>query len=88
MIEHIESNSIYQPQQSGFRKGHSTTTTLLKLKADITNAMKSGEVTLAVFADFSKAFDTVDYPTLIKQLNQLGFSRSFIVLLYDYLHNR
>ena len=88
MIEHIEKNSIYHPQQSGFRKGHSTTTTLLKLKDEIVTSMKEGEITLAVFADFSKAFDTVDYPTLIIQLHQLGFSKTFIILLHDYLHNR
>jgi hypothetical protein len=28
--------------QSGFRKGHSTATTLLKFKDDITKAMKKG----------------------------------------------
>jgi hypothetical protein len=31
--------------QSGFRKGHSTATTLLKFKDDITKAMKKGEKT-------------------------------------------
>ena len=50
--------------------------------------MKSGEVTLAVLADFSKAFDTVDYKTLISQLNVLGFSKGFIQLIDNYLTDR
>ena len=50
------------------------------MRDDIIHAMKSGEVTLAVLADFSKAFDTVDYKTLISQLNVLGFSKGFIQL--------
>ena len=88
MLEFIEKRTVYSPNQAGFRKGHSTTTILLKLKSDIKSAMKKGEVTLAVFADFSKAFDTVDYPTLFKNLHELGFSKSFIELLYSYLYGR
>jgi len=45
--------------QSGFRKGHCTVTTCIKIKNDIIKAIDRGEVTLAVMADFSKAFDTV-----------------------------
>ena len=42
---------------SGFRKGHSTVTTLLGIRDDITRAVRRGEETLLVFADYSKAFD-------------------------------
>ena len=69
--------------QSGFRKGHSTATTLLKFKDDITKAMKKGEITLAIFADYSKAFDTVDFEILIS-----NFSKSFLHWLVSYLTNR
>lgn len=84
----IESEMIYDRKQSGFRKGHSTTTILLKLKEDITNAMKKGEVTLAILADFSKAFDTVDYRTLLRELHTIGFSEKLLYLFRDYLSNR
>ena len=43
---------------SGFRKGHSIITALLGIRDDI-RAMKRGEVSLMVFADYSEAFDTV-----------------------------
>ncbi len=69
LTEHIQAKSIYLEMQSGFRKCHSTTTLLLKLKDNIKQAMREGEVTLAIFADFSKAFDTVDYKTLLAHLN-------------------
>ena len=39
-----------------YRKGHSTTTALLTMK-DITRTFKRGVATLAILADFSKAFD-------------------------------
>ena len=43
---------------------------------------------LAVLADYSKAFDTVTYSTLIKELKMLKFSNSFIHLIIDYLSDR
>jgi len=38
--------------------------------------------------DFSKEFDTVEYPTLVKQLHNLGFSNRFISVIDDYLNLR
>ena len=46
---------------SGFRKSHSTTAILLKLHYDILKSMNRGEITVAIFADFSKAFDRYKY---------------------------
>ena len=52
---------VYNATQSGFRKGHSTTTLLLKLRDDIIKSMNKNEVTIAVIIDYSKAFDTTQY---------------------------
>ena len=38
----------------GYKNKHSTWTVLIKLRDEIERAMKSGEVTLAVSADFLK----------------------------------
>ena len=50
--------------------------------------MKSGEVTLAVFVDFSKAFDTINFNMLIHKLHSLHFSKNFLYLILNYLSNR
>ena len=71
-----------------YRKGHSTTTTLLAMKDDIVCAQKRGEVTMAVLADFSKAFDTVAFETVLKKLHVLGFSKSFLIWIVSYLTGR
>ena len=63
---------------SGFIKGHSTGTALLKLRDDIKCAMKSGEVIIIVLVDFSKAFDTICHQTLIAKRSKLGFSKDFL----------
>ena len=50
--------------------------------------MKKGEITLAVFADFSKAFNTVDPEVLINKLSKMNFSKSFLHWLISYLSDR
>ena len=59
IVDYIEVNQPLKQTISGFRKGHSTTTVLLRIRDDIIRAMKKGELTLMVLADYSKAFDTV-----------------------------
>ena len=39
-------------------------------------------------ADYSKAFDTVNYSTLVTKLRSLKFSYNFIDLIIDYLSDR
>ena len=63
-------------------------TVLHKLHSDIQISLNKGKVALAVLADYSKAFDTVTYSTLIKELKMLKFSNSFIHLIIDYLSDR
>jgi hypothetical protein len=49
------------------------------IRDDLSKAMKKGEVTLMVMADFTKAFDTVHYKTLIiAKLSSLRFSKTFL----------
>ena len=50
--------------------------------------MKSAEVTFAVFVDFSKAFDTINFNILIHKLHSLHFSKSVLYFILNYLSNR
>ena len=84
----IDSHDFFKDNVSGFRKGHLTTTVLLRIRDDIIKAMKRAEVTLMIVADFSKAFDTIKYKTVLKKLNYLGFSKSFLNWTIEYLTDR
>ena len=86
-ISFIETN-IYNDTQSGFRKGHSTSTLLLKLRNDIKNAMDRNEITLNVMIDYSKAFDTIDHTILIQKLESFNFGKAFMKVIISYLSNR
>jgi len=88
LVAYIEKNHLFAEYQSGFRKGHSTISTLLKLKDEILSAMKKGEVTLSIMADYSKAFDTVDYHTLIQKLHKIRIGKCTLRTLLSYLSDR
>ena len=88
VVSFIDSHDLLKDNISGFRKGHSTTTVLLRIRDDIIKAMKRGEVTLMILADFSQAFDTIKYKTVLKNLNYLGFSKSFLNWTIEYLTDR
>ena len=88
VVEFIELTSSYKDTQHGFRKCHSTITCLLKLRDDILRSMKKGEITISVFADYSKAFDTIEYGLLLKKLHQLNFSKEFLSWILSYLTDR
>ena len=79
---------LYNSTQHGFRKSHSTTSCLMKLKDDIINAMKKGEITISVFADYSKAFDTIDFKKLLRKLTNLNIDKSFLHWMANYLSDR
>jgi len=87
ILSFVESKA-YNPTQSGFWKGHSTTSLLLKPSDDIVKAMNQNEITIAVMIDYSKAFDTIDHSLLMRKLSQLGFGESVIRLIISYLSNR
>lgn len=87
LVEYIDNNSIYSNTQSGFRKNHSLTL-LLKLKDGIVKAMNKSEVTLAIMADFLKAFDIINYETIIRKFQRIGLSKPAILMLLNYLSAR
>lgn len=72
-------------------ENNSTTTLLLKMKDaedDKNKAMKCGKITLAVFVDISKPFDTIDFNILVWKLHKLYFSEKFLYLVLGYLSNQ
>src|SRR6218665_343366 len=68
MTSYLETNNLLPCIQSGFRKGHSTETLLLRLLSDVYAAIDSSQLTLLVLFDVSAAFNTVDHEILLKRL--------------------
>ena len=51
-------------------------------------ALKQSELTMAVFTDYSKAFDTIDFFTLIQKMHSLNFPTDFLYWVFNYLTRR
>ena len=74
----IKTQNLYSINQSGFRKGHSTNTLLLKLRDDIRMAMNRSEVALSILIDYSKAFDSIDNRILLEKLQNMSLAKNTI----------
>ncbi|XP_071646641.1 uncharacterized protein [Temnothorax longispinosus] len=85
---YLDNHNLLDPHQSAYRKDHSTHTALIRILDDVRQAADARKVTIAIFFDFSIAFDTVDHYLFINKLRNLGFSCSALRWLCSYLYDR
>ena len=88
LMEYLTLNNILDTNQDGFRKVFSTISTIAKVTDDIYTAMNNSQVTLAVFIDLKKAFDTINHNVLLRKLSYLGLSDNAVSWLRNYLCDR
>ena len=85
---YLRKENILTKSQSGFRKGHSTTSSLLSTTNSWLINMDSGLINGVLFLDLKKAFDTVDHQILIRKLELYGIRNNALALLSSYLDRR
>lgn len=85
---YLEDHHLLPECQSGFRTNHSCESALLNIIDDIITAEENNKYTILVLLDFSKAFDTVNHEILLAILNYIGFHRSSVSLVSNYLKDR
>ena len=85
---YFEKNTLLPTFQYGYRKNHNTTQAILDFNSYVTECLNNKLVTIAIFMDLSKAFDTVDKSILSDKLRELGISSSSIKLIDSYMSNR
>ena len=88
LLEYLDENHIIDPNQFGFQKGLSTQDAIINLTERIYQNLNDHSSTLAVFIDFSKAFDTVNRSILLRKLERYGISGNALNLFTSYLDNR
>ena len=88
LISYIKENNILTNSQFGFRKSHSTTTSLLKSTNKWLLNIDKGLINGVLFLDLRKAFDTVDHKILIDELKLYGITGNTLNWFISYLDKR
>ena len=73
---------------SGFLRGHSCCTALLKMVDDWRLAHDSKKITGSIAIDLSKAFDSICHNLLLAKLRAYGLNEDAIAFLQSYLTDR
>ena len=79
---------ILSDNLSGFLKGHSCATALLKISDDFRASLDNKDHCIAIAVDLSKTFDSISHSLLISKLNAYGFTENAVNLIRSYLHDR
>ena len=84
----LENNNIIAKNQSGFRRNHSTETSLLQSTETWLKSMDQGQINGVIFLDLKKAFDTVDHQILLSKLQAYGIRGLTLKWFQSYLDQR
>ena len=84
----IDRYSILNDNQYGFRKNRSTSLALLELVEKLTAGLDNKDITIGIFVDLKKAFDTIDHGILLQKLEHYGVRGIVKEWLKSYLCNR
>ena len=79
---------ILSSNMSGFLKGHSCATALIKLTDDWRCALDEKKEVGVIAIDLSKAFDCICHNLLLAKVKAYGVQEPALLLLRSYLHGR
>ena len=88
VVEFMESNQSFHELQYGFRSGRSCEHALLAAQNQILHSLNKQQISLLLLIDFSKAFDMVEHPILLKKLENYGIRGTTLKWFESYLCDR
>ena len=88
LYRYFQNNSLFYPSQYDFRREHSTEFATLELTDRILQDIDARNLSLTVFMDLSKAFDTSDHSILLTKLKYYGIQDNELMWFSSYLTNR
>ena len=88
MTSFITQYNLIKLNQFGFQKNKNTSDAILEFMENVCDAFNNNQYYLAIFLDFSKAFDTISHDILLKKLDHMGFRGPINQWIKSYLTNR
>ena len=88
LYEYFSKNGLIYDSQYGFRQLHSTELASLEITDRLVQNMDEGKISLTVYLDLSKAFDTLNHDILLDKLNYYGVRNTANDWFRSYLTNR
>ena len=88
LTEYLNENDILFHHQYGFQAKKSTIHPMVHLLNHIGKAKNEKKVTIGVFCDISKGFDTISHSILIKKMEKIGIKNQALKWFKNYLEGR
>ena len=88
LVQYLEENNLFNPNQHGFRHKHSCISQLLAHYDEIIHQIERGCGIDVVYLDFSKAFDKVDFDILLNKVKKCGIGGKLGRWLHCFLTGR
>jgi exonuclease III len=88
ILKYLNKNHILCAEQSGFRKGKSTTHAAFDLVSSVLHALEANDIVVGLFLDLSKAFDFVDHSIILQKMEKYGIRGPALSWLHSYLSER
>ena len=88
LFEYFHKNNLFYGSLYGFRKLHSTELAAMELTDKILVDIDKKNISLTVFMDLSKTFDTMDHDILLNKLQYYGITGTALAWFTSYLKDR
>ena len=88
LLNFLEKNKSLYEYQFGFRKNYSTSQAVMEVLDNIYQYCDNHEITMGIYLDLQKAFDTVNHTILLQKLAIYGIRGTVLQWFDSYLTNR
>ena len=72
LSDYVEKSFVLYSMQYDFRRNHSVDMALVNIQDLLTTVIDTSKLSIGVFLELAKAFDTVNHDTLLKTLSIYG----------------